>query len=57
MSKQEEDCPPVSNELCKARMQTLEEKINALKTAIYASATTITIVLTVVSVLLRVWKG
>lgn len=56
MSQEIEDCS-VSERVCLARMQVLAERINGLKTAIYASATSMTIVLTVVSVLLRVWKG
>lgn len=55
MSKQEEDCP-VSNALCIARMQTLEEKLRAIKTAVYASAATLGIVLTVVELVLRYWR-
>lgn len=56
MSKPEEPHNPnfVTNELCQARIATIEAKINGLKHAIYYSAGAVTFVLSVVVVILKV---
>lgn len=52
---EKEDCP-VQEQTCIARMATLDEKIKSIKIAIYISGATVTVILGVVEVLLRLWK-
>lgn len=52
---QKDDCP-VQDVTCLARMATLEEKIKGIIKAVYASAATVTLILTAVEIALRVWK-
>ena len=51
----EKDCP-VEELTCVARMATLDEKIKGIKTAVYASAATITLILAAVTFVLKFWK-
>ena len=51
------DCPKQVNEdVCIARMETMLEKVNGIKAAIYVSVTTLGVVLTVIEIILRVWR-
>ena len=58
MSRKEDDPPPretdlpVTDRICNARMDALEEKINGIKTAIYVAGSLIIIILTLVQVAL-----
>ncbi len=56
MSKKEsEDCP-VTEKLCEARRQTLEEKIEGLKRTLYACSATIIAVIAIVQFLLTIYR-
>ena len=47
------DDDPVTDELCKARRETITERIDGLKKCVYASSCAVALVVTVVQLLLR----
>ena len=53
---EKDDCPehndPVTEALCQARREVLIEKIEGLKKAVYISAASITVIVTVVQLIL-----
>jgi len=51
-----EDDPYVTDALCKARMQALDERIKAIKQTIYATSVVITIALTIVNIIVALLK-
>jgi hypothetical protein len=55
VSEPVEDCP-VSEKLCAAYRQIQDEKIAGILKAIYSTGATITILVTVAEILLRVWR-
>ena len=54
MSKEDD---PVSEKLCIARMQTLVEKIDGIKKAVYVSGASITTIIVIVQLILTLYKG
>lgn len=56
MSKEKDGDCPVTEKLCEARRQTLEEKIDGLKNTIYACSATIVIILTIAEFILTKLK-
>ena len=48
---------PATEELCIARRETIVEKIDGLKKAIYVSGASITAIIVIVQFLLTLWKG
>lgn len=55
MSKEEKDCP-VEEATCIARMETVGEQINGIKNTVYAVGVTITIALSVLTFILKLWR-
>jgi hypothetical protein len=55
MSKTNED-DPVTEKLCEARRQTIQEQINGLKKTIYVTSSAITIVIVVVQFILTFYR-
>lgn len=53
MSKERNDDDPVTEKLCVSRRQTVDEKIEGLKTTIYAVGATIVIIVSIVEVILK----
>ena len=48
---------PVTEALCIARRETIVEKIDGLKKAIYVSGASITTIIVIVQLILTLWKG
>ena len=54
MSKKDEDC--VTEKLCEARRQTIQEQIDGLKKTIYVSSLAMTTVIVIVQFILNFWR-
>jgi hypothetical protein len=55
VSKQEEDCP-ISQELCKAYREGLEEKIKSIKDMIKTTSVLIVTVVGIIELALKLWR-